>query len=203
MDKLTDLIPQNLKDLPAFGNGANLEGLNLDDFTRIWAKLCAAYPRQDINAQTAEIYYELLSPYSKEQVLDAINGVIAASKWFPTVAEVIEEIKGEHQCPHNFIATELRLQKAEFISRQTMLIEAEKYADRRFKDMTEKCAELENRSIELYKRDREMLEESGLAEAQARLDAINAQIQEQERILTILKQKVKLFDQARILQADQ
>jgi len=171
------------------------------DFALLWAKLCAAYPRQDTTSATAEVFFEQLSLYTLEQVSDAIDGVIATSKWFPSVAEIIEQTK-DFQCPHRFAKAELRREKDQLRSIRIMQQDSEQYAENRFKKLSQQCAELENRSIELYKLDRERLEQSGLQEAQAKLDAINRQIQEQEHALTILKQKVKLFDQARILQTD-
>jgi vacuolar-type H+-ATPase subunit H len=198
MDK--ELMPQNQKDSRELENFS--QSITANRFAYFWAKLCAAYPRQSTSGAMTEIFFEQLGIYTEAEVSDAINGVIATSKWFPSVAEIIEQIKGEHHCPHRLALAELRIKQAEFDSRQQMLLEAEKYADRRYKEMTQKCAELENKSIELYKRERQMIEESGLGEAQAKLNDINARIQEQEHILTILKQKVKLFDQARILQAD-
>lgn len=201
METTKDLVTQNQKGSRELENSS--PSITANRFALLWAKLCAAYPRQSTSGAMAEIFFEQLGCYAEAEVNDAVSGVIATSKWFPAVAEIIEQIKGEHHCPHVLAAAELRLKQAEFDSRQQMLLEAERFADRRYKKMTEKCAELENKSIELYKRDCKMLEESGLAAAQAKLDAINAKIQEQEHTLTILKQKVKLFDQARILQADE
>jgi len=179
------------------------------DFALLWAKLCAAYPRQDTTSATAEVFFEQLSLYTQEQVSDAIDGVIATSKWFPSVAEIIEQIDG-FQCPHKFAKAEVRLERDKLKSLRTMQEASEVYAEQNLKRIAEEYAETENklkelasRSKELYERDRQMIEESGLLQARNKLDAINSQIQEQERTLTILKQKVKLFDQARILQTDE
>lgn len=191
----------NRRDLPALDNSSRT--ITANEFAFLWAKLSAVYPRQEINVQTAEIYFEYLSAYSKDEVSDAISGVVTNSKWFPTVAEIIAEMKGEHQCPHVFIAASLRRQMADIHSRRQMLDDSEKYANQRFKEISANCAELENRSIELYKRDREFLEQSGLADARAKLDAINAEIAQQEHVLALLRRKVKLLDQARILQGEE
>lgn len=172
------------------------------EFAVLWAKLCAAYPRQQVTSATAEVFFEQLSTYTAAQVSDAVSGVIATSKWFPAVAEIIEQINGGYHCPHVLERAELRIKRAELDSRWNMLNASEEYSDKRLKKLADKCAELEGRSSDLYKRDRQMLEESGLLEAQKKLDRINEQIQEQEHTLTVLKQKVKLFDQARMLQTD-
>ena len=173
-----------------------------DDFAVLWAKLCAAYPRQETTTATAQVFFEQLSLYSVEKLTDAVASCISSSKWFPAVAEIIEQIKGDKACPHTFERAEIRMQRAELASRERMLEESEKYSTRRLDAIAKEVAELENRRAGYYAEQRKEIEASGLPQAQAKLDSINAQIVEHERVLAGLRTKIKLFDQARILQAD-
>lgn len=189
------LVPQSLKELQVSKSGADSGELTLDEFSMAWSKLCASYPKNEATALTVEVYFERLSAYEKSAVFEAIGVCMDECKWFPTIAEIVERIKSERGCIHRVFLAEIR-------SRRTMLIEAEKHSDRKLKELAEEIATLEGRKAELYVKQRKMIEESGLPAAQKKLEDVQRKIAEQERVLAILRGKVKIFDQARILQAN-
>ncbi len=149
------------------------------------------------------MFYEQLCQYTEPQIADAVSGIIAKSKWFPAVAEIIENIKGEHKCPHVFQQAELRQWRNALESRETMIEQTEIYSSRRLQEISEEVGALENRKAGLYAEQRKEIEESGLPQAEAKLDSVKAEIAEQERILVRLRSKVKLLDQARLLQSEE
>ncbi len=64
----------------------------LEEFMKPWAELCAAYPRQEVGAATARKYHERLQKFDVAVIRAAVNIAIDRSKFFPTVAEIIENI---------------------------------------------------------------------------------------------------------------
>jgi hypothetical protein len=59
---------------------------------RPWGKLCAAYPRQDMGVATAAVYHERLQRYDIELLIGSVNLAIDRCVFFPTVAELIENV---------------------------------------------------------------------------------------------------------------
>jgi len=59
------------------------------------AMLKDAYPRQAIEPATLKVYAEMLSDISPEELLRVVKRIIATSKWFPTIAEIREEMTNE------------------------------------------------------------------------------------------------------------
>jgi hypothetical protein len=71
---------------------AKFSKITLEEFMRPWAELCAAYPRQEVGAATARKYHERLQKFDVATIQAAINIAIDRNKFFPTVAEIIENI---------------------------------------------------------------------------------------------------------------
>jgi len=63
-----------------------------ESFALPWAKLCAAYPRSENSKATVAIYHERLKKFDAEHLMAAVNIAIDRCKFFPTVAELIENI---------------------------------------------------------------------------------------------------------------
>jgi len=63
-----------------------------EGFAKAWAKLCAAYPRMELSQATTEVYYERLGRYDYGKIMGAVDLAIGRSKFFPTVAELLENI---------------------------------------------------------------------------------------------------------------
>lgn len=59
---------------------------------RPWKELCDAYPRQELSSGTARKYYDRLQKFDVEILMAAVNVAIDRCKFFPTVAELIENI---------------------------------------------------------------------------------------------------------------
>lgn len=181
-------------------SAASLQNTSLERFSFWWAKLCAAYPRENPSPATTEVYFEQLSIYPEAKLADAINGVLARCKYFPAISEILAEVKGERGCPHAFLRAELRMEKAKLESREKVVIEYERYAEHKVDQLAKKCAELESRTVELYLQDKKNIEESGLPEAQKKLDELQSQIFEYDRTLQTIRAKIRILDQARLIQ---
>lgn len=182
--------------MPALGSGVVSTDLTLDEFAVVWGRLCAAYPKNDTTTTTIEVYFERLSAYEKPAVLEAIGECMDTSKWFPAISEIIENINSPRGCIH-------RVFLAEIASKKSMLVASERHSEERLKAFAENIAVLEARNHELYVQDRERLEQSGLPEAKAKLQAVLVAITAEEHTLALVRRKVKLMDQARILQAEE
>lgn len=61
--------------------------------------LVSAYPMVVIPAPTTEVYYQLLSGYSPERLKAAMLNHVRRTRFFPSVAELVELIEAE-PCPH-------------------------------------------------------------------------------------------------------
>ena len=195
MDQMKDIVYQSLKGLNQSGDSSKTT-LNASTFASLWARICAAYPRQDTTTTTAEVYFNALSKYSEKDVEKAVEAVIEQCKWFPTIAEIVEEISSPRGCVHTLILAEIK-------SREIMLEQSEKYSNERLQRVAEEVAKLEDHKADYYRRQRLLIDEAEIPEAKAQLEAVKAEIIEQTRVLNLIKQKVKLMDQARILQADE
>lgn len=68
---------------------------SLNAFTRPWAKLCAAHPRYEIGEATLTVYHERLCKFSVEQIMAAVDTEIDNNKYFPSPAELIENIRAQ------------------------------------------------------------------------------------------------------------
>ena len=66
---------------------------SLEEFTKPWAKLCAAYPRQGMTRATVVVYHELLCRYDLGQITDAVNVCIEHCEFFPSVSQIIAAVK--------------------------------------------------------------------------------------------------------------
>lgn len=60
-------------------------------FVDAFSILVAAYPNKDVSKATARLYYEMLSDYEADLMIDAVKEVIKLSKYFPTISEIIEK----------------------------------------------------------------------------------------------------------------
>lgn len=60
---------------------------------RVWARLCAAYPRTELSAATTQIYFEKLQRFTPEQLSRATEIIIENCEYFPSVAEFIDTIR--------------------------------------------------------------------------------------------------------------
>lgn len=76
--------------------------MQFNDFMAAYTKLCIAYS-QPVKEFQAQVYYEQLNRYTKKELDMAIAYLIGASKFFPKVAEIIEEIKAIPKLPGDFI----------------------------------------------------------------------------------------------------
>ena len=178
-------------------SGDSSETIKAERFAFLWARICAAFPRQDTNTTTAEVYFDELCHYSEAQLTEAVSSALRNCKFFPSIAEIVAEVQGGSYCIHTSILAEIK-------SRESVLVESERLSKRRLQAIAKQFAILEDRSQKLssaiYEREQKWIEEVGLAESRKKLEAIKAKIQQEEKALLILRQKVKLFDQARILQ---
>jgi hypothetical protein len=64
----------------------------VEQFKLPWGRLVAAYPHKDTPAATVAIYHEMLSGYEQRDILEAVNRLIPRCKYFPTIADIIEQI---------------------------------------------------------------------------------------------------------------
>ncbi len=81
------------KDLTAYESGTVRKILaKQDQFAILWARLCAAYPRQDISAATIAVYYERLSKFTQVDLTIAMDRALDGCKFFPTIADIIESM---------------------------------------------------------------------------------------------------------------
>lgn len=53
-------------------------------------RLAAAYPRQDMPAETIVVYFDALSDLDSDLVSGAVRHLAKASKWFPAASEIRE-----------------------------------------------------------------------------------------------------------------
>jgi hypothetical protein len=65
-----------------------------DQFKISWARLCAAFPRQELPAATVVVYYEMLSEFDEDAIKGAVDSCIRELKFFPSVAELRECMRG-------------------------------------------------------------------------------------------------------------
>ena len=54
--------------------------------------LKAAYPRQEMGEDTIEVYVSFLSDLNYREADQAVRGVITTSRFFPTIAEIREQV---------------------------------------------------------------------------------------------------------------
>ena len=188
--------PQSSASLPA------TQTISAEAFSLLWAKMTAANPREKekFNDATMEVYYEQLCTYSEAQITDAVSGCLSRCKFFPAISELISEIKGQHHCPHALIRAQLRMERERLESDKKVVREYERYTEQKVDQLAKKCAELESRSVELYLQDKKNIEESGLPEAQKKLDELQSQIFEYDRTLQTIRAKIRILDQARLIQ---
>jgi hypothetical protein len=198
MDRINEILPRNPRDLPAFGSGGS-SGLSASDFDKLWGKLCAAHPRDEQNTLTIETYYEQLCGYPRDVLAEALGSCLRELKWFPKISEIVERIEYPRGCTHV-------IQLAEISSREAVLRETERRMRKEFDRLAQDTAALKAEELELFVRQRKQIEESGLPAAQAKLDAVRYEIIEQQKaiadnqkVLDVLKRRVKLLDQSRIL----
>ena len=62
----------------------------------LMAALKAAYPRQEIAAPTIKLYARMLGDIDPTEGKEAVQRLIASSRFFPTVAEIREEVFRAH-----------------------------------------------------------------------------------------------------------
>lgn len=71
--------------------------MDIAEWLPIKKRLAGLYPNFPAEAETWAAYYDLLSGYDADIVLGAIERHARTSKWFPTIAELLERIVPEHQ----------------------------------------------------------------------------------------------------------
>jgi hypothetical protein len=69
--------------------------LTPSETAQILAELKAAYPRQEITPDTLKIYAAHLLPFEVDQVQAAVREHTRESRFFPTVAELLERVAEE------------------------------------------------------------------------------------------------------------
>ena len=59
---------------------------------RLMDRLAATYPKTEIKPETIQVYGEMLAELDYEQVCEAVKRISISSKWFPSIAEIREEV---------------------------------------------------------------------------------------------------------------
>lgn len=59
---------------------------------KLLAMLRAAWPRQEVGADTAEVYAEMLKDIPFDEASAAVRRIVQTSKWFPAIAEIREQV---------------------------------------------------------------------------------------------------------------
>ena|SRR5262244_1831251 len=84
----------SLKAFNQSGTGIACSKTSSEAFKQLWAKLCAAFPRQEVTVATMAIYFERLSRFDEAKLEKAVLESIDKSTFFPTIAEIIQRIPG-------------------------------------------------------------------------------------------------------------
>lgn len=63
------------------------------EFSEMFAKLCAAYPRIDPSESTMVVYYERLGNFKPDDVASAVDKAIDSCEFFPSISWLIESIR--------------------------------------------------------------------------------------------------------------
>jgi len=66
-------------------------------FAELFSILCEAFDRKPLSDGLIEIYWKMLSPFSEEEVNQAINQAVITLKFFPKPAEILEILQGDKQ----------------------------------------------------------------------------------------------------------
>lgn len=73
--------------------------VNINEFSVGYAKLCAAFNQEAKEAQMI-VYYEHLDKIPYDKFMTAVYWIIKTNKFFPKVAELIEEIRAIPERPN-------------------------------------------------------------------------------------------------------
>lgn len=71
--------------------------MDLDEWQQVSARLVGLFPQASLQPETFAAYFDELRSYDADVVETAIRLHSRESKWFPTIAELLERIIPEHQ----------------------------------------------------------------------------------------------------------
>lgn len=63
-----------------------------EETAKLLAYLCSAFPQVTIRKENAEAYHRFLQQMDFAEVMAAADVLILESKWFPTVAQIVETV---------------------------------------------------------------------------------------------------------------